>query len=60
MSRPFGKKGGFDMADSDNRKNQNEEGEIIFRPFIALKNGVKIWAKEYGLKAFPIHIKEPR
>lgn len=28
--------------------------EVVFRPFITLKNGTVIWAKQYGKRAFPI------
>lgn len=30
---------------------------VIFRPFITLKNGKRIYAKSFGKKAFPIKIK---
>jgi hypothetical protein len=28
--------------------------EVIFRAFITLKNGTVIYAKQYGIRAFPI------
>jgi hypothetical protein len=28
--------------------------KLIFRPFITLKNGAKLWARQRGLRAFPI------
>lgn len=28
--------------------------KIIFRPYITLRNGNTIWAKNYGIRAFPI------
>lgn len=32
--------------------------QYIFRPYITLKNGRRIYAWQYGLKAFPIPVKE--
>ena len=32
--------------------------QYIFRPYITLKNGHRIYAWQYGLKAFPIPVKE--
>jgi hypothetical protein len=31
---------------------------LIFRPFITLKNGKKIFASSYGKKAFPIWVRD--
>ena len=31
---------------------------LIFRPFIHLKDGTILWAKQYGLKAWPIVVKD--
>jgi len=31
---------------------------LIFRPYIRLKDGTVLWARQYGLKAWPILIKE--
>lgn len=31
---------------------------LIFRPWITTKDGKKIWAKAYGLKAFAIWVEE--
>lgn len=33
-----------------------KETKYIFRPFITTKNGVKIYARQYGLKAFKIPV----
>lgn len=30
---------------------------LIFRPFITLKNGTKLWASQCGKKAFPLLVK---
>jgi hypothetical protein len=30
---------------------------LIFRPFITLKNGRKLWANQCGKKAFPLLVK---
>lgn len=30
---------------------------LVFRPYRALKNGKRIYAKTYGLRAFPMLIK---
>ena len=37
-----------------------DEGEIICRPFITLKNGQKIFAAQRGLKAFCFRVKSIR
>lgn len=39
-----------------NKKSRKENKEYIFRPWITTKNGKKIYAKSYGLKAFKINI----
>lgn len=38
------------------KKNSSEQ--YVFRPYITLKNGRRIYAWQYGLKAFPIPVKE--
>jgi hypothetical protein len=38
-------------------REKDEEGEIIFRKTITLKNGRILIAAEYGLEAFPIRVK---
>ncbi len=38
----------------------NEEATVIFRAFITLKNGKRIFAHQFGLKGFPIRIRNPR
>lgn len=37
-------------------KHKEDSGEYIFRPYIT-KNGKRIYAKHYGLKAFKIKVK---
>lgn len=32
--------------------------ELRFTAFITLKSGRKIYAKDYGIKAFPIYVKK--
>ena len=32
--------------------------KLIFRPYIRFKNGKVIYARNYGLRAFPIWVKE--
>ena len=32
--------------------------QYVFRPYITLKNGRRIYAWQYGLKAFPIPFKD--
>lgn len=36
----------------------NSSVQYIFRPYITRKNGRRIYAWQYGLKAFPIPVKE--
>lgn len=31
--------------------------KLIFRPFITLKNGQKLWARQCGKRAFPLLVK---
>lgn len=31
--------------------------KLIFRPFITLKNGQRLWAKQCGKRAFPLLVK---
>lgn len=31
---------------------------LIFRPFITLKNGQKLWARQVGKRAFPLLVKD--
>jgi hypothetical protein len=38
-------------------KRSNEAGYWIFRPYITTRTGKVIWARWYGLKAFPIWVK---
>lgn len=30
--------------------------KLVFRPYITLKNGQRIWAKQYGKRAFPLYV----
>ena len=30
---------------------------VVFRPFITLRNGRKLWAKQVGKRAFPLVVK---
>jgi len=38
----------------------NEEYEIIFVAFITLKNGKRLYARNYGKTAFPIKVRKNR
>ncbi|MHB1421443.1 MAG: hypothetical protein ACYCX4_17990 [Bacillota bacterium] len=38
-------------------KTRDDDYEIIFRPCITTKSGKKIWAYQYGKKAFLIRIR---
>lgn len=38
-------------------KEKAEDVECIFVAYITLKNGKRIYAHQYGKKAFPIHVK---
>ena len=38
--------------------NEKKTVQYIFRPFITLKNGHRIYARQYGLKAFRIPVNE--
>lgn len=40
----------------DEETKKKEHSNIIFRPYITTKNGRKIYAKNYGLKAFKIKL----
>jgi hypothetical protein len=31
--------------------------KLIFRPFITLKNGRRLWARQVGKRAFPLLVK---
>jgi hypothetical protein len=31
--------------------------KVIFRPFITLRNGKKLWARQVGKRAFPLIVK---
>ncbi len=31
--------------------------KLIFRPFITLKNGQKLWARQVGKRAFPLLVR---
>ncbi len=37
-------------------KNRNKNMIVIFRPYMDLKNGKRIYAKDYGKKAFRIEV----
>ena len=37
---------------------EKKTAQYIFRPFITLKNGHRIYARQYGLKAFRIPVNE--
>ncbi|MEM9588516.1 MAG: hypothetical protein AAGA03_14625 [Planctomycetota bacterium] len=37
---------------------KSKKPEVIFRPFITTPDGRRIWAKSYGLRAFPIPVKD--
>lgn len=37
---------------------KNENKSLIFRPYITLKNGTRLYAKQYGKKAFCFLAKE--
>ena len=37
---------------------KKSSSKCIFRPYITLKNGRRIYARQYGLKAFPIPVKK--
>ena len=34
--------------------------DVIFRPYITLKNGRRLYAWQCGLKAFPIQVKREK
>ena len=34
-----------------------DEWDVIFRPFITLKNGQRIYAWQFGKKAFPLKVR---
>jgi len=36
---------------------KKSEPTIIFRPWITLKNGKRLYARQFGKKAFPIKVK---
>jgi hypothetical protein len=36
---------------------KKEEAEVIYRPYITLKDGRRIYAAQFGKKAFPIKVK---
>lgn len=42
------------------KSKHDDDYEIIFRPFITTKDGRKIWASQYGKKAFPIKIRRKK
>ena len=35
---------------------ESASGTVIFRPWRTLPDGTVIWAKDYGLRAWPIHL----
>jgi hypothetical protein len=34
-----------------------DEYVVIFRPYITLKNGKRLYARQFGLRAFPLKVK---
>jgi len=44
------------MASSSKPAKPEKNTGVIFRPYITKKDGTVIWAKQYGLKAFPIPV----
>jgi hypothetical protein len=36
---------------------QPSETQVIFRPYITLRNGRRLYAHQVGLKAFPIKVR---
>lgn len=42
------------------RKTHNDAVEYIYTAFITLKNGKRIYASQYGLKAFCIPVKNQK
>lgn len=38
----------------------NQSQGVIFRPWITTKDGKVIWAREYGLRAFPIPVENDK
>lgn len=39
-------------------ENKKETAQYIFRAYITLKNGKRLYARQCGLKAFPIRVKD--
>lgn len=56
------KKGGFFMTDYKENEldkettKKDDDSNYIFRPYITTKDGRKLFAKDYGLKAFKIKL----
>lgn len=44
------------MKKSDKQPPDSGDGEYIYTPYITLKNGKRIYAFQYGLKAFRIRV----
>ena len=40
--------------------NRSDELETIFVAYITRRDGVRIYASQYGLKAFPIRVRKER
>lgn len=38
-------------------KRKDTDGDVIFRPYFTTKQGKKIWAWKYGLRAWAIPVK---
>lgn len=38
----------------------SKEYEVIYRAYITLRNGKRLYAAAYGLKAFPIRVRKKR
>jgi hypothetical protein len=38
----------------------SKDEKIIFRPWIQLPNGKRIYASHYGLRAFPIKVRDEK
>ncbi len=39
------------------KSRDKSETKVIFRPYITLRNGKRLYAYQVGLKAFPIKVK---
>lgn len=45
------------IVSMNRKKKVKDKKKYIFRPYVT-RNGVTYWAKNYGIKAFPIQIDE--